>query len=172
MYRIMLIDDEVNILTSIKRLLKRKKDWEVESFTDPHEAIRRAQTTPFEMFLSDYRMPLMNGVELLEELKKHQPEAIRLILSGYTDLEALLGAINEAEIFRFISKPWEDYELISTMELALEHREMLVENRRLADQVRRQQQELDNRKTALDSFHDKHPELFEVNWGEDGSIII
>ena len=92
--------------------------------------------------------------------------------SGFTELQALLGAINEAEIFRYICKPWDDHDLIGTITHALAHREVLVENRRLADQVRQQQEELHNRKTALEELAEKHPALVEVEWAEDGSIIV
>ena len=172
MYRVMLVDDEQGILNALKRILKRKTDWEVETFLDPHEALRRAQVANFELFLSDFRMPEMDGVEFLSEVKKIQPESVRIILSGYTDLDALLGAINKAEIQRFICKPWEDHDLLVSLEQALEYRDALVENRRLADQVREQQAELDKRKTVLDSIESEHPDLLNVNWADDGSIIL
>ena len=97
---------------------------------------------------------------------------MRLILSGYTDLEALMGAINEAEIYRFVCKPWQDYDLLITLRQALEHRDVLVENRRLADELRVQRAELDRRRMALEELRRRHPALVEVNWGPDGSIIL
>lgn len=172
MYRIMLLDDERAIINSLARFLKCKRDWELETFLDANEALRSAQMKQFDLVLSDYRMPQMDGVQFLIEMKKIQPEAMRIILSGFTDIKALLGAINKAEIFRFICKPWEDDVLISSMELALAHREILLENRRLADMVRDQKLELGKRKTALDSIRNKHPELNEVSWSDDGSIIL
>ena len=114
----------------------------------------------------------MDGVKFLKESKMIQDEAIRVILSGCTDLDALMGAINEAEIFRFISKPWQDYDLTMTLSQALAHREILVENRRLADQVRAQQTELENRKTALERLRSTNPVLADVQWSDDGSILL
>lgn len=172
MYRIMIVDDEPNILSSLTRVLKKVDDWEIETYESVVEAIKRAQTTTFELVISDYRMPEMDGVDFLNEIRKFQPEAMRIILSGFTELQALLGAINEAEIFRYICKPWDDHDLIATITHALSHREVLVENRRLADQVRQQQEELHNRKTALEELAEKHPALVEVEWAEDGSIIV
>lgn len=168
----MIVDDEPNILNSLTRVLKKVDDWEIETYESVVEAIKRAQTTPFELVISDYRMPEMDGVEFLNEIRILQPEAMRIILSGLTEQQALLGAINEAEIFRYICKPWDDYDLIVTITHALAHREILVENRRLADQVREQQDELHNRKTALEELAEKHPALVEVDWAEDGSIMI
>jgi len=114
----------------------------------------------------------MDGVQFLCETKALQPEAMRLILSGHTDLKALTNAINQAEIYRFISKPWEDYDLITTLILALIHRDTLTQNRRLADQVRAQQQELDKRQLALERLKNAHPTLFQVDWDTDGSVLL
>lgn len=172
MYKIMIVDDEDNILKALKRALGRDKSKEIHVFNNARDALRCAQVSVFDLFLSDFRMPEMDGVEFLSAVRTIQPDAMRLLLSGYTDLEALLGAINDANIFRFISKPWDDDKLITTIEQALEYRKALVENRVLADQVRRQQEELDKQKTALQHLEEKHPELFSVNWSTDGSIVI
>ena len=172
MYRIMIVDDEPNILKSLKRALRQESDWEVETYEVVDEALKRIQTATFELVISDYRMPEMDGVEFLSEVRKIQPDAMRLILSGFTDLDALLGAINEAEIYRFICKPWDDFDLITTLKNALALREALVENRRLADEVRQQRKELTNRKTALEKLSERHPKLVEVNWSSDGAIIL
>jgi len=168
----MLIDDEENILNALIRILRSNSDWDIETYSNPVEALKRAKTNNFDLFLSDYRMPEMDGVELLSEIKVVQPESMRLILSGFSDLNALISAINQAEIYRFITKPWEDYELISTVKQALQFKDILVENRRLADQVRDQKKELDKRKHVLQTYKDAHPELFLVKWSEDGSIIL
>lgn len=168
----MVVDDEPNILNSMRRLMRKKKDWEVEFFDSAEEALKRASSASFELFLSDFRMPEMDGVKFLSEIKRIQPDSMRLILSGYTDIDALMGAINEAEIFRFISKPWQDYDLITTLELALAQREILMENHFLANQVRAQQVELRNRKTALERLMESNPVLADVKWDTDGSIIL
>lgn len=172
MNRIMVVDDEPNILNAMRRLMRKKKDWEIEYFDSAKEALQRAQSVSFELYLSDFRMPEMDGVKFLSETKKIQPDSMRLILSGYTDLEALMGAINEAEIFRFISKPWQDYDLITTLELALAQREILMNNYILANQVRAQQVELRNRKTALERLTESNPVLADVKWDTDGSIVL
>lgn len=172
MYKIMLVDDEPNILSSLKRIFNREENFEIEVYDKPEDALKRAQTSNFDLFLSDFRMPEMDGVEFLSEVKKIQPESMRIILSGYTDLEALLGAINEAQIYRFVTKPWDDYDLISTVKQALEFRDVLVENRRLADTVREQRDELNKRRSALEKLEEAHPTLVEINWASDGSIII
>lgn len=172
MCRILVVDDEQNILNAMKRVMRKEVDWDVEYFNDPVAALERAEQTTFELIMSDYRMPVMDGVRFLNESKKSQPDAIRLILSGYTDLDALLGAINQAEIFRFMSKPWQDYDLRMVLQQALAHREIIVENKRLADKVREQQNELDRRKSALDKLRSTNPVLADVQWTDDGSIVL
>lgn len=168
----MLVDDEENILKALKRALSANKDWSIETFANGEEALQRAMKKQFDLYLSDYRMPKIDGVSFLTGVKKIQPDSIRLILSGYTDLDALMGAINQAEIFRFITKPWNDEVLISSIKQALSFRDTLLENKRLADTVRKQQSELDKQKYIFEEYKIKHPDLFNVEWAEDGSIII
>ncbi len=172
MYRIMLVDDEERILKALSRVLGRNKTMEIELFTAPESALKRAQTAVFDLVLSDYRMPQMDGVVFLTQLKMIQPESMRIIISGHADLNGLLEAINQAEIYRFISKPWDDYELRETVEKALAIRDLTVENRRLADQVRRQREEIERHRRIIERIEVLHPELMNVNWGEDGSIFL
>ncbi|MCF6281661.1 MAG: response regulator [Candidatus Polarisedimenticolaceae bacterium] len=172
MYRLMIVDDEVHILSALKRSLKRDTDWEIEVFSSGAEALKRAHETDFDLFISDYRMPEMNGVEFLIQAKAIQPEAIRLILSGYSDLDSLLRGINEAEIYRFINKPWQDYDLRATIKQALQHRAVIIENQRLADQVRAQLQQLDEQSKILAELEAETPGITHVDWTEDGAILL
>lgn len=172
MYRILILDDEENIINALKRCLRKITDWEIETFTSGAEALQRAEASSFDLFVSDFRMPEMNGVEFLSAVKKIQPNAARIILSGYTDLEALVGAINEAEIFRFINKPWNDYELILTLEQALKYKDMLTENLYLANQVREQNARLNENKKLFTKLEEQSPGITQVNWAEDGSIVV
>ena len=95
-----------------------------------------------------------------------------MILSGATDFSGLVNAINKAEIYRFISKPVQSYDLIATIEQALQFYQMAKENKMLAEQVRSQEQELKKRETALKRFAREHPVLAQVNWDADDSIIL
>jgi DNA-binding NtrC family response regulator len=171
MNRIMVVDDEDNILRALRRVLSGN-DQDVELFSNPHEALRRVQVAIFDLIISDYRMPDMDGVHFLCEVKKLQPESMRIIISGHADMQGLLGAINEAEIFRFVRKPWDDYDLQATVQNALLHRSVLVENRRLADQVRRQREILHRQSAAIRKLETRYPGLTKVNWGVDGSVVM
>ena len=173
MHRIMLVDDEESILKSLRRtILHSMIDCEIEYYTDPVVALKRAAITPFELFLSDFRMPHMTGVEFLTEIKDIQPESIRIILSGYNDINACKDGINKAQIYRFLSKPWQNDELILTIEQALSHRAVIVENRIFADELREQRAKLNLQKNIIEKACLLHPELFKVDRDETGAIII
>jgi response regulator RpfG family c-di-GMP phosphodiesterase len=168
----MIVDDEKNVLSALQRVCRGQKQWDIEIYHDPQTALKRAQTTCFDLFLADYRMPQMNGVQFLSAIKQRQPDAMRLILSGQTDREGLLSAINEAQIYHYIDKPWQDHELLAVLHQALDYHDVLLENRMLANQVRDQQKELGQRKLALEKYRIQHPDLFKVEWTADGSIIL
>ena len=172
MHRIMLVDDEENVLHSLNRYLRRNTSFDVTLHTSPVDALQEASESHFDLFLSDYRMPEMDGVNFLVSTKHFHPNAMRLILSGTADFDVLIAAINKAEIYRYIAKPVRSEELLHTLKQALQLHDIIEENRRLSDQVRIQGQELKNRDTALKKFATEHPVLASVQWGPDGSIIL
>ena len=136
MTKIMIVDDEEHILSAVKRMFRRYRDWDIESYSSPELALRRAQCCVFDVVISDYKMPTMNGVDFLTELKSMQPNAVRVLLTGSVQVSTLLESINKAGVFRFIAKPWDDNEFIDIVQAAIEHRETTIENQILADQVR------------------------------------
>lgn len=172
MHDLMLVDDEINILKALKRIITHSKDWNVEVFTNAEDALNRIMDKKFDLYLSDYKMPNIDGVTFLTSVKTLQPDSMRIILSGYTDLDALMGAINQAGIFRFITKPWNDDYLINSLEQALVYRDALLENQQLADQVRKQRLLLEQHNRIFEDYKTKHPDIFTVEWDNDGSIFI
>jgi two-component system probable response regulator PhcQ len=180
MNRIMIVDDEQSIINALRRLLLATPcsyggviyPLQVESFVSPVAALERARHHTFDLVISDYRMPEMDGVEFLKQLRDTQPDAARLILSGYADLNALVGAINEARIFRFLSKPWSDYELVAAVAQALGYRNLLMENQRLADEMRVQRGKLSKLELEMKRLEALEPGITKVNWGPDGSVIL
>ena len=142
MYQIMLVDDEDYILKALHRTLSMKTDWQVETYQDPHEALRRARTTVFDAVVTDFMMPEMNGVDLLQEIRDLQPDAIRILLTGVIDIETVMSAINKAGAVRFIPKPWEDDQLLDALREGMKFHDILLENRILAQKVREQEEAL------------------------------
>ena len=122
MLRILLVDDEPNILSALRRCLAgidvSQLDGEplqFETFTTPEAAIERSENQDFNLVISDYRMPSMNGVEFLSRMMQIQPDAPRVIISGFADRDAIITAVNETRLSRFIEKPWKDEELRQTV---------------------------------------------------------
>jgi two-component system, probable response regulator PhcQ len=165
-HRILLVDDEPGILSALRRVFATARPEDVggepiavEAFDDPEAALARAGEQPFDLVISDYRMPKLSGVEFLERLIEIQPACARLILSAYTDLDGLVGAINRARISRFLSKPWHDVELKLAVRQALEWRALQRENARLADLVRVQRGELTRAQMELKRLEEQFPGL-------------
>ncbi|MFN3712973.1 MAG: response regulator [Alcanivoracaceae bacterium] len=136
MHRIMAVDDSETVLHALGKTLRRHTDWEVELFSDACAALQRARTCVFDAFVCDVHMPGCNGVDLLAEIRDIQPHACRILLSGTTDTDTLIRAINDAGAFRFFGKPWRDQDLIEALKLGLQHKDRITENRILADRAR------------------------------------
>lgn len=167
--KILLVDDEPNVLKALSRLLKR---YHLTTANSGEEALLLAHELAFDLVISDYRMPGIDGVEFLIRFKRLQPDAIRMVLTGNADLEGVQHAINEAEVFRFINKPWNNIEIVNAVENGLAHRRIQLENRALADQVRAQQALLNEKDAILKALEAEEPGITQVNWGSDGSIIL
>lgn len=180
MSRILIVDDDESILKALRRMLTMTPctagdivfKLTVDVFTSPEDALEEAGHVPYDLVLSDYRMPGMNGVQFLKAFRERQPDAARLILSGYADLNGLIGAINEAGISRFISKPWNDYELVSTLGQVLALRELTLENQRLADQARLSAGAISAEEFERRRLEAVEPGITHVTWGPDGSVLL
>ena len=139
-HRILVVDDESGIVNAVRRELSTppfgRHRYEVEGFTSPLQALERAKVQEFDAVLSDYRMPEMNGLDFIKALVRIQPDCTRIVLSGQTDLEALIRMINETHIYRFIPKPWNNYFLKSSLAQAIDFREASTDNARLAGILR------------------------------------
>ncbi|GGY59857.1 response regulator [Marinobacter zhanjiangensis] len=171
MTHILLLDDEANILTALRRLL-RDEGWQVDTFTDAESAIDALQSTAYSVIVSDYKMPVMDGVTFLQFARQRQPDAIRLMLSGHGDRQSMINAINRAEIYRFLSKPWEEYEIQAAIRSAVDLYQVTLENRQLLDQVKRQNDLLRQREEELLRLEHDNPGITRVRRDQDGSIVI
>ncbi len=116
--RVLFVDDEKRILTTMRMLFRGLYDMNFAN--SANEAIEFLKRESVDVVVSDQRMPGMTGVDLLREAKDLRPEAMRILLTGYSDLNAIIGSINEGEIFRFVNKPWDNQELKDTVAQAVE----------------------------------------------------
>ena len=119
--KILYVDDESSVLKALQRLFL-DDDYEIITASSGEEGIKIfKETESIQLIISDYRMPGMNGVDFLKMVYKLRPETIRIVLSGYADTAAIVEAINEGGIYKFIPKPWNDDELKVTISNALDH---------------------------------------------------
>ncbi|WP_073524346.1 HD domain-containing phosphohydrolase [Pseudomonas fluorescens] len=120
---VLLVDDEESILNSLRRLL-RGQPYEVVLATSGAQALEIMTTRPIDLVMSDARMPGMDGATLLAEVHRLYPATSRILLTGYADLTTIIKAINDGQIHRYISKPWNDEELQLVLQQTLEHQRL------------------------------------------------
>lgn len=135
------VDDEKNILNSLQRLL-RKEDYDLLTAGSGADGLEILGEREVHLVVSDQRMPEMSGVEFLTGVKEKYPDAIRIILSGYTDINSITEAVNRGHIYKFLLKPWNDDNLRIEIRQALNQYDLIQDNRRLHQQVILQNEEL------------------------------
>ena len=126
---ILIVDDQPEILNALERLLK--EEYVVRTTTSGHQALDMLKEHEFALIMADQRMPLLTGVEFFTEAIGIQPDAIRILITAYADINASIEAINKGQIFQYISKPWEPEELRLIVRRAIEKYTLLKENREL-----------------------------------------
>jgi signal transduction histidine kinase len=127
---LLVVDDEPEVLHSVHDLLRL--DYRVLTCERGAEAVERiASDEPIQVVMSDQRMPGMSGVEVLAHARRIRPEATRLLFTAYADIKAVIDAINEGSVFRYIAKPWDPDEFQSLVRQAVEQNELIVERDRL-----------------------------------------
>jgi len=136
-HAVLFVDDEVNILKAIQRLL-RHEPITVLTASRSQEALELLERADVQVVVTDQRMPEMNGVDLLARIRERHSDLVRMMLTGYSEMNIAVDAINKGEIFRLITKPWDDDELKATLRQAFDHYDLKNEIRRL-NQVTREQ---------------------------------
>ncbi|CAB1371026.1 EAL domain-containing protein [Denitratisoma oestradiolicum] len=132
---LLLVDDEENILSALRRLLRRE-GYRVLTASSGGEGLDVLARNEVDVIVSDQRMPGMTGVEFLRRVKDLYPQTVRLVLSGYTELQSVTSAINEGAIYKFLTKPWDDEQLLANIREAFRRKSLSDENLRLAEEVR------------------------------------
>ena len=139
--RLLLVDDEENILRALRRVL-RYGEWDIETARDGQHGLEVLERFRPDVVVSDFRMPGMSGVDFLSEVKLRAPRTQRILLTGNADQLALEEAINRSQVFRFVSKPWTDAQLVATVRSAFEQQRLARENERLLQLTQAQNAEL------------------------------
>lgn len=139
--KILFVDDELSILSACKRLF-RKESIHVDCSSNPLEILKMISQTPYAVVISDQKMPTMTGSQFLAKVKTLLPNSVRILLTGYADINAAIDAINQGAIYRFLTKPWNDKELIQIIKQAIFQYQLLNENIRLNIITKKQNLEL------------------------------
>ncbi len=155
--KILIVDDQVQILNSLRRLLRT--DYEVFTAESGPKGLEILDQEPIALILSDQRMPGMDGVTFLTKAKTLRPDAVRLMITGYADIDATIDAINRANIFQYISKPFEPDELRQVVASAAEHYRLQRKNEQLHQQLLEANRRLSSEKQALQQQVEKTLEL-------------
>ncbi len=151
---ILVVDDQPEVLRSIERLLK--PEWNVSTAAGGAEALEWLRTGDPAVILCDQRMPAMTGVEFLERSLESRPDAVRILITAYADLEATVDAVNRGKIYAYVAKPWEPDDLALLVRRAADHHRLAGENRRLAAELaeaneRLRAENVHLRRTAVES---------------------
>jgi len=136
-HTVLFVDDEVNILKALQRLL-RNEPIDVLTANSPSEAFELIERADPQVIVSDQRMPEMSGVDFLASVRDRHSDVVRMMLTGYTDMTIAVEAINKGEIYRLITKPWNDEELKATLRQAFDHYDLKAEIKRLNSVTREQ----------------------------------
>jgi len=136
-----LVDDEENVVSSLKRLLRRD-GYRIIQANSGKEGLEMLASNSVGVIISDQRMPGMTGVEFLSQVKEEYPDTVRIVLSGYTELNSVTDAINRGAIYKFLTKPWDDDLLRNNVEEAFHRYEMEQENVRLSTELQNANAEL------------------------------
>lgn len=159
-FTILFVDDEDNVLAALKRIFI-DENYDILTASSGEEALRVLESRPVHLIISDHKMPGMTGAELLREIKARWPEIIRIMLTGHADIQAIMGAINEGAVYKFITKPWNDEDLRLTVSIALQQYSLIQENKKLKQLAKEQQVKIKN-----------YSGIFEDYRGILGSIIV
>lgn len=171
MIKIQLLDDEPHILSALQRVL-HPHHWDVHTFSDAQAALEALTEHEYAVIISDYQMPNLDGVTYLQFAKQRQPHAIRMMLSAHGDRQSMMQAINRAEVYRFLSKPWDDYELEAALKSAIDLYLLRFENQRLLAQVRSQQSAIEQQEQELLRLEAEHPGITRVKRDAQGRVLL
>lgn len=122
---VLIVDDEQIVTTSLRNLFRLRTEYRVVECNSPEDALGKAGVETFDLVISDYLMPSMNGIAFLARFKELQPQAMRIMLTGYADKESAIRAINEVGLYQYIEKPWDNDALLIGVKNALEKSALL-----------------------------------------------
>jgi FixJ family two-component response regulator len=161
LHTVLCVDDEQNVLNSLKRLLRKEK-YRLLTARSGNEGLQVLIENDVHLVMSDQRMPEMSGTEFLARVREKHPDTMRIVLTGYTDVDSITESINHGHIYKFFLKPWNDHNLILEIRQALDQYELIRANRRLNEKVRTQCEELRRVNENLESMVRQRTRTLEI----------
>jgi len=146
-HTILVVDDEPDVVKSVQDLLRL--DHRVLGATRAEEGIKLMEQEDVHVVMSDQRMPGMTGVQFLNHVRQERPDAVRLLFTGYADIKAVVDAINEGNVYRYITKPWDPDELQTIIREAVERYDLMAERKRLIEELKQKNEELEKANAEL-----------------------
>ena len=163
-HSLLIVDDEEFVRNALARAL-RSADFDIRTAESPRAGWEMLVARPADIILSDYKMPRMNGLEFLQRVREEFPDTIRIMLTGHADVETVIQAVNHSEIYRVLTKPWQDDELKLVLRLAAAHLDTMRENRRLLEVVSKQAELIRRVERA-------NPGITHIARSTDGAVVI
>ncbi|WP_435006747.1 response regulator [Tundrisphaera lichenicola] len=147
-YTLLIVDDEPDVCDSVHDLLRR--EFRVLKAHSGQDGFRLMQEEEVHIIMTDQRMPQVSGVELLTRVKAKNPQAVRMLFTGYADLESIIAAINQGHVYQFLKKPWQPEELLDAVRQAAQEYERLIGDYERGEKLRGEIAALQQRVTALE----------------------
>jgi response regulator RpfG family c-di-GMP phosphodiesterase len=163
MMTILCVDDEPNILSSLRRLF-RGKGYEVLTAISGAQGLELLEQQPVDLVISDMRMPEMDGARFLAQVRERWPNTVRLLLTGYSDVQSIQDAINCGEIYRYITKPWDDNDILLIVRHALERHQLEMDKQRLEALTLKQNEELKSLNAGLEQKVEERTRQLKANF--------
>ena len=164
-HSILIVDDEVNILHSLSRVL-RAEEREIHTASSAPEALEKLKGLHgTDLVISDNKLPDISGIDFLIKVKQLYPDSLRILITGYPDLESVIRAINNGQVYRFITKPWDNEEFKLILNQALDYCDVLRDNRALI-KIAKEQAEM------LAAMQKKYPQIPKSEFDKSGIYII
>ncbi len=161
---VLFVDDEQHILNALKRVV-RGENYRVLTANDPHEALDIVRNEDVDIVVSDHLMPGMDGIEFLSKVRQIKPATMRIILTGHAQLNMAIEAINQGQVYKFMTKPWDDAVLLQELRLAARVVMLERQNLKLKAEVERQAH-------LLEDMEKQFPGITTVRKDEKGRIVI
>ncbi|MBR9979800.1 MAG: response regulator [Desulfatitalea sp.] len=163
-HTVLIVDDEIPVLKAFQRAL-RKEPYTLYTVNNAKEGLTLLEAREIHLVISDYSMPVMDGLAFLKAVKTRHPHILTIMLTGHTEIQVAVQAINAAGVYKFIQKPWDDDDLKITLRRALEAMDLATERDRLLQKVK-------SRDAIISELERKFPGISKVQRDEDGYTIL